>query len=69
LSVVALLTLALGIYWAQTNPQAGFYLMPGRVWEFALGALVLPLRQQVTAANARGGDCRMAEPLARLLRI
>ncbi len=52
LGFVATLSLALSVYWSIKSPEAGFYLMPGRVWEFALGALVLLLRQWV---GARGG--------------
>ena len=52
LGFTAILSLALSIYWSINNPEAGFYLMPGRVWEFALGALVLLLRQHV---KAQGG--------------
>lgn len=43
--LLAAASLTLGVYWAQADVEAGFYLMPGRVWEFALGALIFLLRQ------------------------
>ncbi len=47
LGMVAAASLLLGFYWSRTNIEAGFYLMPGRVWEFALGALTFLLRQEI----------------------
>lgn len=43
--VFAMLSLAVSAYLSQTNSEADFYLMPSRIWEFALGALTLLLRQ------------------------
>lgn len=31
----------LALHWTYTSPQLGFYMMPARAWQFALGALVL----------------------------
>lgn len=45
LAFLAVASLLLGAYWANTAVEAGFYLMPGRMWEFALGALIFLLRQ------------------------
>lgn len=45
LGLVFIASLTLGVYWAQADVEAGFYLMPGRAWEFALGALIFLLRQ------------------------
>ena len=45
LGMLALLSLLLAIYWAYESVENGFYLMPGRAWEFAIGALVILLRQ------------------------
>lgn len=33
-------SLALCLYWSENNPLWGFYLMPARIWQFSLGALV-----------------------------
>lgn len=33
-------SLAIGIYWSRTRPEAGFYLLPSRAWELLLGALL-----------------------------
>ncbi len=33
-------SLPLSLYWSANNPQLAFYLMPGRVWQFSLGAIV-----------------------------
>ena len=46
LGMLALLSLLLAIYWAYESVENGFYLMPGMAWEFAIGALVLLLRQR-----------------------
>jgi len=35
-----LLSLGLSLYWASINPLWAFYLMPSRIWQFSLGALV-----------------------------
>lgn len=43
LVLTAAASLAIGVYWADTDLEAGFYLMPGRIWEFALGALTFML--------------------------
>ncbi|MDD4885636.1 MAG: acyltransferase [Thiomonas sp.] len=45
LAFLAVASLLLGAYWSNTAVEAGFYLMPGRMWEFALGALIFLLRQ------------------------
>ncbi len=34
---------ALALHWTYASPQLGFYTMPARAWEFALGSLVLLL--------------------------
>ena len=40
LAIALVLSLAASIYWTYAAPQAAFYLMPSRIWQFALGALV-----------------------------
>jgi len=52
LIAVAAASLALGSYLAQAHLEAGFYLMPGRAWEFALGALTFLLRRHCEAGAA-----------------
>ncbi len=59
LGIVAAVSLAIGVYWSHTNVDAGFYLMPGRVWEFALGALTFLLRKAMEKGRfARIGQWR-----------
>lgn len=53
LSVALVLSLGLSLYWSQAWPTAAFYLMPSRVWQFSLGALVY-------LATARLGACHPA---------
>jgi len=33
-------SLILSIYWTENSPLAAFYLMPSRIWQFSLGAIV-----------------------------
>ena len=40
LGMVLISSLTLSLYWAFNMPQAAFYLMPSRIWQFALGAVV-----------------------------
>ena len=39
LAVLFISSLALSLYWAQVQPLWSFYLMPSRIWQFALGAI------------------------------
>lgn len=45
LGTLAASSLVLAIYWAYQSIENGFYLMPSRAWQFAIGALVLMLSQ------------------------
>ncbi|MDP3539330.1 MAG: acyltransferase family protein [Azonexus sp.] len=45
MSMVAVTSLLIAIYFAHHRVEDGFYLMPSRAWEFALGALVYFLRE------------------------
>lgn len=67
LGLLAIASLILGVYWAHTNVEAGFYLMPGRVWEFALGALIFLLRQALDHPPPATSHRRIAESVARTL--
>ena len=40
LSIVLLISFILSLYWSVTMPQMAFYLMPARVWQFTLGAII-----------------------------
>jgi peptidoglycan/LPS O-acetylase OafA/YrhL len=40
LVIVFLASLALSIYWVVNKPQSSFYLMPSRIWQLSLGAIV-----------------------------
>ena len=40
LTIVFVASLALCLIWAASNPILGFYMMPARGWQFALGSLV-----------------------------
>lgn len=44
--LVGLASLALSVYWSINNPEMGFYLVPGRMWEFGLGALIFLWRNK-----------------------
>ena len=45
------LSFALSAYWAHVDTALGFYLVPGRVWEFTAGALVFLLRDHCDKAD------------------
>jgi len=51
LGLVAASSLLIAIYWANNRVEDGFYLMPSRAWEFALGALIYLLRQACEAGQ------------------
>jgi len=40
LVVAFIASLALSLYWTKNMPQAAFYLMPSRIWQLSLGAIV-----------------------------
>lgn len=58
LAAVFAASLALCLYWASTRPLFGFYMMPSRGWQFALGAIVFivmhPLADARGVADSRG---------------
>lgn len=51
LGLVAVSSLFIAIYCAHNRVEDGFYLMPSRAWEFALGALTYLLRQSCEAGQ------------------
>ncbi|MBL8421458.1 MAG: acyltransferase [Dechloromonas sp.] len=51
LGLVAASSLLIAIFWAHNRVEDGFYLMPSRAWEFALGALIYLLRQACEAGQ------------------
>ncbi len=40
LGIVFVSSLAVSLYWSFDTPHTAFYLMPSRIWQFALGAMV-----------------------------
>ena len=40
LGTACVASLALSLYWTDNRPQAAFYMMPSRIWQLSLGALV-----------------------------
>jgi peptidoglycan/LPS O-acetylase OafA/YrhL len=40
ISIVFILSLGLSLYWTLNLPHAAFYLMPARIWQLSLGALI-----------------------------
>jgi peptidoglycan/LPS O-acetylase OafA/YrhL len=53
LGLAGLASLALMLYWTFAMPQAAFYQMPARIWQFALGALLSLACQHHPASVAR----------------
>lgn len=53
LAIVFLSSLSLSLYWDINMPQAAFYLMPSRIWQLSLGAIVhLVFRKYSSGINA-----------------
>lgn len=52
-TLAIILSLALSIYWMSVFPQGAFYLMPSRIWQFAIGGLVfiLTAEKEETSVN------------------
>ena len=40
LIVILIISLTLSIYWTKIEPMSAFYLMPSRIWQFTIGALI-----------------------------
>jgi peptidoglycan/LPS O-acetylase OafA/YrhL len=59
LALVGTSSLAAGAYWAQTDIPTAFYLMPGRAWEFSLGALTFILRQHCATGDTHAWPPRL----------
>jgi peptidoglycan/LPS O-acetylase OafA/YrhL len=51
LILLAASSLLLSEHWSRTDLEAGFYQMPGRAWEFALGTLTFLLRRACEAGR------------------
>ena len=43
LAILFVASLALSLYWSAENPVYSFYMMPARIWQFALGAALFVL--------------------------
>jgi peptidoglycan/LPS O-acetylase OafA/YrhL len=48
IAVAGLVSLAASIVWLRRDPEAVFFLMPFRVFEFGLGALAIPLERRMS---------------------
>jgi peptidoglycan/LPS O-acetylase OafA/YrhL len=53
--VAAVASFAVSIFVAKTDPLAAFFLMPFRIFEFAAGALILPLEKRLSP-NVLGAE-------------
>jgi peptidoglycan/LPS O-acetylase OafA/YrhL len=62
LTVAFALSLAASVYWTFSAPPAAFYLMPSRIWQFALGALV-----HYTSESGRAGEIGLTSRRDRVL--
>lgn len=60
LAVVFAASLALCLYWAATRPLYGFYMMPSRGWQFALGAAVFIAMHPLARADGFTGSRGLA---------
>lgn len=48
IALISVASFALNLYWQNLDPRMDFYLMPSRIWEFGLGALVFFFRAWIT---------------------
>lgn len=53
-------SLALCLYWAANEPLLGFYMMPARGWQFALGATVFIVMHPLADSRGAGYAARLA---------
>jgi len=51
LGILFVASLALSLYWSGENPAYSFYMMPARIWQFALGASLFVLLDRETVAD------------------
>ncbi|MEM9208428.1 MAG: acyltransferase family protein [Pseudomonadota bacterium] len=54
--LMAVLSFALSMVWTATQPLWAFYMMPSRVWQFALGGLVFLLASRSDRKTGRSGS-------------
>jgi peptidoglycan/LPS O-acetylase OafA/YrhL len=52
IAIAAVISFLLSIFAVKTDPLAAFFLMPFRIFEFAVGALVLPLEKRFCLSDA-----------------
>lgn len=52
-------SLSLCLYWAETQPLLGFYMMPARGWQFALGAAVFAVVHPLANSHGAGFSRRL----------
>ncbi len=58
IGILCLMSFALSLYWTRILPQWAFYMMPARIWQFSLGALVFLLFHSHSQA-ARDSNTRL----------
>ncbi|MBA6412941.1 acyltransferase [Parahaliea sp. F7430] len=51
-SLVGLISWTLSNYWMQTNPIWAYYLTPSRIWQFSLGASLVPISRLLDKKQA-----------------
>ncbi|EGV17464.1 acyltransferase 3 [Thiocapsa marina 5811] len=52
LGLLLVASLVLALFWTSTAPDYAFYLMPSRIWQFALGAVVFLALSETSPFNA-----------------
>lgn len=57
LAVILLLSYGANIYLSQYHPNAAFYLLPARIWEFLLGAFAAMYTTRASALSSRSRNC------------
>ena len=59
IAVALIFSLMLSLYWTADWPEAAFYMMPARIWQFSTGALILILTQSAFTDRLKlqGNSC------------
>lgn len=55
-------SLALSLYWSQTQPLLSFYMMPSRIWQFALGALIFVCLHDLSRSRTAASRPALTRP-------
>ncbi|GMQ54255.1 acyltransferase family protein [Halopseudomonas aestusnigri] len=67
LLAISLLSLALCMWLAHSNPVQAFYLMPARIWQFGLGAITWLLARRSAPSSSAVTSIQLAMGLAAIL--